>query len=354
MSTLPSFLQQTGPHAFTLTFSSSGADMFGLCGMKFSWAYLTRIEAATPRAGQNYGTGIHIPMAHRYRHMERSLAQVEEEGIALIQAHFAAHPQPEIGRKGRPEFRTATRAIQAFRAYNERYPAEDFEVLGVEEPFEVALGEFKVEGQSVADGMGWPSHVGREITVTVRFRGIRDLRVKWHDSIWVLDHKTSGEWSDLTVDEGKASFQFQGYGWVERLLAQQATEEGATVCHIPVGGVIGNYIISRENYASESRKPTPRDLPRDQFERVPYPYSDAELDEWHADAMGIAKEIWQRWREEEWPRRRTACAHWGRCEYYRLCWETDPDYRMSAAQGADYRERTPSPFEDIENGKERS
>lgn len=356
MSTLPSFLQQTGPHAYTLTFSASGADTFGLCGMKFSWAYLTRIEAAAPRAGQNYGSALHTVLAHRYKHMERSLAQVEAEGDELLRQHFEAHPQPELGRRGKPEFRTLGRAIQAWYAYNERYAAEDFEVIGVEEPFEVTLGTFENTVKDDSSECGYDV----ESTVTVKFRGIRDLRVRWHDSIWVLDHKTSGEWSDLTVDEGKASFQFQGYGWVERALAQQfaANPLDATLAqrgwNLPTGGVIGNYIISRENYASESRKPTPRDLPRDQFERVPYPYSDAELDEWHADAMGVAKEMWQRWREEEWPRRRTACAHWGRCEYYRLCWETDPAYRLSAAMSADYRERTPSPFEDVDGGKERA
>lgn len=339
----PSFLTQTGPNTYTLTLSASGANTLQLCPAKYSWAYVTGIEAVSPRAGQNYGTSLHLPLAHRYRNWNKSLAAVESEGSEIIERHFAEHPQPEMGSKGRPEWRTAMRAQQAWRAYNERYPAEDFEVLGVEEPFEVELGGFSTPLRE-------PTSYGEAIdsvSLTVKFRGIRDLRVRWHDSLWVVDHKTSTEWSDLSVDEGKCSFQFMGYAWVERLATRVPFGQDET----PVGGVIGNYLISRQPY-SEGRKVTARDLPRDQFERVPYPYSDAQLDEWHARAMGVAKDLWRHWSEGEWPQRSTACAHWGRCEYYQLCWETDPAYRMAAALGGDYRQRTPSPFEEAA-GKER-
>ena len=350
---LPSFLIQTAPGHYTLTFSSSGANTFSLCTYKYMWGYIAGIEAVAARAGQNYGTGLHLPLAYYYRWMMERKG-VQEQCVAqchdIIKEHFLANPQPTTGSKGKPEWRTAERAVQAFDAYVAHYGVEDFEVLGVEEPFEVALGEFMLENEK------WE----RDITVTVRIRGIRDLRVKWHDQLWVLDHKTSTEWSDLAVDEGRASFQFMEYAWVERLLAQQRRETfgdltkqmKAAEFDIPVGGVIGNYLISRAPY-SEGRKPTPRDLPRDQFVREPYPYSEEQLAEWHEDAMDLAKEIFTRWQMQNWKRNRTACSHWGRCEYYRLCWETDAAYREAAAMSADYRPRTPSPFEELENGKDR-
>lgn len=311
---LPSFLTRT-TSGYVLMLSASAAECEMLCPAKYSWSRVTGIEAAVPRAGQNYGKALHLALAHRYSHLDLSLAQAEEEALALIGKHFAENPQPELGSKGKPEWRTALRAAQALREYNKRYPAEDFEVLGVERQFECPLGTF---GGAKGD------------LVEVRWHGIEDLLVNWHDSRWVLDTKTMGEWSDLTADEGKCSFQFQGYAWHERQAGQCA-------------GAIGNYIISRAPYA-EGRKPTPRDLPRDQFERISYAYSDAQLDEWHARAMGIAREIFAHWQEGEWPQRSTACAHWGRCEYYRLCWETDPAYKLSAALSADYRPRTPSPL----------
>lgn len=390
MNDLPSFLIETSPGHYTLTFSSSGANTFSLCTYKFMWGYIAGIEAVAARAGQNYGSALHLALAAHYRGATR----IECE--AIMAAHFGENHQPELGSKGRPEWRTASRALAAFDAYLEHYGAEDFEVLGVEEPFEAELGEFPV-----FDGDRPP------IIVTARIRGIRDLRVRWHDQLWVLDHKTSTEWSDLAVDEGKASFQFMEYAWVERLIQQQriaeiSKEHGGfckgcgnaidpEVCHCgeevkrhgsesnhspvpmgctcgysdqsrfpkpdpqlvcPVGGVIGNYLISRQPY-SEGRKVTARDLPRDQFVREPYPFSDAQLAEWHEDAMDLAREIFTRWQSQNWKRNRTACAHWGRCEYYRLCWESDPAYREAAALSADYRPRTPSPFEELENGKER-
>lgn len=255
MSTdLPSFLQETAPGRYTLTMSASAAETAMLCPAKYSWSRITGIEAAAPRAGMNYGKALHLALAHRYSHPTMSLLQVHQEADTIIGKWFAEHPQPELGNRGRPEWRTFTRALAAFGSYNAAYPAEDFEVVGVEEPFEVELGEFRLE-----DSQGQP------IIVTVVFRGIRDLRVKWHDQLWVLDHKTSTEWSDLTVDEGRCSFQFQGYAWIEREAMRQLIkgwERESIQLEVPlippqVGGVIGNYLISREPYSNPDRKPTP-------------------------------------------------------------------------------------------------
>jgi len=352
---LPSFLEQAGPAAFTLTMSASFAEQMMLCAAKVAWSRVTGIEAATPRPGMNYGKGMHLLLAALYDGKPFDAGEILAE-------HFAANPQPEQHR-GKPEWRTQARALQAFAAYNAAYPAESWEVLGVEEEFEVELGILEIEGRE------------SDTYVKVIFRGIRDLRVRWHDAIWVVDHKTMTEWSDLTADEGKASFQFQGYAWVEREFtrgggissagttgqtrsqrSEQNRVEQEAAAHagnqsrpldLNIGGVIGNYLIARPPY-SEGYKPRANALPRDQFERIPYPFSDAQLDEWHGRAMRLAKRIWTAWRDEEWDQHSTACAHWGRCEYYQLCWETDPAYRMSAALGADYRPRTPSPLDEAD------
>ncbi len=282
---LPSFLTQTGPAAFTLTLSASAAETFMLCPAKYSWSRITGIEAASPRAGMNYGKAIHLVLAHLYN-------GTLFEHAPILREHFAKNPQPEMGARGKAEWRTEARASQAILAYLAAYPSETWEVIGVEEPFEVVLGTFVIPGEQAGQGL--------DIVVTVKFRGIRDLRVRWHDAIWVVDHKTSTEWSELTADEGKASFQFMGYGWVERLAAfwqgpeyKQAVEakdeaKAARILATPsrVGGVIGNYLIARQPY-SEGYKPNARSLPRDQFERITYPYSDAQLDEWHGRAMRL-------------------------------------------------------------------
>ena len=99
------------------------------------------------------------------------------EAASILTKHFAANPQPEMGARGKAEWRTQARALQAFAAYRERYAGEDWEVLGVEEPCEAVLGEFKVER--------WNEDVGayESVVVTVVVRGIRDLRVRWHDSL---------------------------------------------------------------------------------------------------------------------------------------------------------------------------
>lgn len=396
MSTeLPSFLKRLADDHYELTYSASGGNTMQLCGAKFSWAYLTCIEAVAPRAGANYGDCFHQLLAPLYKGEPFDPQEI-------VSAHFAENPQPSEMRGGKPEWRTAARALQAFAAYREKYPAEDWEVVAVEEKFEVPLGTFRTPVEIFEPGAEGASR--RDfVKVDVKVRGIFDLVVRWHGSLWVVDHKTSTEWSDLKVEEGKCSFQFMLYVWALREMQRRRIAEiskghggfcrgcgnaiDPEVCHCgayikdhgvycghnpvpmgctcgyadqtqfpkpdpklvsPIGGAVGNYIIARAPFA-EGRKPKANDLPRDQFERHHYPYSDAQLAEWHGRAMRLAQRIWTSWRTEEWDQNDTACAHWGRCEYYQLCWETDPAYRMAAAMGADYRPRTPSPFEESSN-----
>lgn len=321
---LPAFLQQTGPAAFTLTFSASGAYELELCEQLFSWRHVTSIEAAKPLTGRNYGKALHLVLQKHYAPVREPFSPA-----TLLNDWFAANPQPLLDRKGKPEWRTATRALQAYEAYCAHYGAEDFEVVSVEEKFEVELAKITV------------LYRNNLATLTIRFHGLFDLCVRWHDQLWIFDTKYSTEWSDLKVAEGKASFQFMGYTWARRNTLARESQHAE-----PVAGVIGNYIISRAPYR-EGRKPTANDLPRDQFERQEYCYSESELAEWHNDAVGVARDIFECWQAGHWPRRRPACAHWGRCEFYRLCWETEPEYRLAAARGADYQPRSPSPFDDV-------
>lgn len=320
---LPAWLQQDGPRAFTITFSPSGAYDLMLCPCKFMWARVVGIEGTKAKVGANFGTANHLALAHRYTHPELSLSTVEDEVRPMLEAHFDENPQPV------EEYRHLGRALQLFHAYNERWKAEDWEVLGVEEKFVRELGTVELSTGGIATSL------------TVRVRGVRDLTVRWHGSMWVVDHKTRTEWGDLAIAEGRSSFQFQCYAWVTGLsLREDAQDE--------VGGVIGNYLIARKPLSdpNSSYARSGKAKPRDDFWREPFQFSPQQLAAWRERAMRLAVRLFRTWRDGEWEQYTTGCAHWGQCEYYRLCWEVEPEMQMAAAMGQDYRLREENPFAD--------
>jgi hypothetical protein len=318
---LPYFITKLPDGDYELTLSPSSAMTFDLCEAKFSWSRLTGIELATSLAAPNYGKAMHAALAAWYQIPAPSDGQFDAASEALRE-HFTANPQPESNSKGFSEWRTELRAMQALAAYIAKWRLDpDWRILAVEDKFEKRIGSFST---------------GTEI-VHVKVHGLRDLVVESYGQRWIVDHKTMQEWGDKAQDEGAVSWQFMCY----------------VACDQPMGGAIGNYIVSRKPYSDPARKPKANDLPRDQFERQVYTYTPEALEEWRHDALETAQRVWDlTMNEGSFHRCRGACGHYGRCEYYKLCWETDPGLRLAAALGADYRPRTPSPFEDDTAGKD--
>lgn len=326
---LPAFLRRRNGR-LELVLHCTWVQDYYVCPRKFFLRYDEQVEGTGPRAALNYGGAIHEALAHRYRSQSESLSVVEEVQMHILAAWFDAHPQPS------DEWRNAGRAQDLIRAYNAEYPTHEWDVLAVEEEFEVLVGEVAMDDRVFAGDVA----MTKPTTVPAYLAGRKDLVVAWHHGIWIVDHKTASDWgsgeSNSHLDEGRRNFQFRGYAWAERerqRIWKTRVEAGLEQVQanparytLPVLGTVGNYLVSRKPYATD-RKPA-KATPRNQFHMECYPFEASVLDEWHRQFLRVASQILAQWsagtlKEDHHD---TGCGHWGRCEFYDYC-EEAPDRR---------------------------
>lgn len=354
---LPAYLRRRDGRLELVTHCTHVQD-FEVCNLKFWLRYGLQVEGTGAKAALNYGSAIHEALAMRYKTQTLPLSAVEPGQMDLLIAYFDEHPQPS------EDYRNATRAQDLVRAYNVEYPAHDWEVLAVEEEFEVEVGLVWVTATNQTESEFCTTYRNNEqryliardastFAVPVYLAGRKDLVVSWHGGLWVVDHKTASQWgggdSNSALDEGRMSFQFRGYAWAEReaqrtfvanfkLGAPTRTDALASSPRavLPVLGTVGNYLVSRkplkdspgygtisdawkERHAINEKRGVSR--PRNHFHMEPYPYTPEELDEWRAECLAKAALILQRHAANDWQlhRNRGSCGHWGRCEFYDYC-----------------------------------
>lgn len=344
---LPAFLRRRNGRLELVLHCTWGQD-YDICPQKFWLRYGVQVEGTGPKVALNYGGAVHEAKRIRYSQLNKSLAQIEEEQMAAMVKWFDEKPQPT------DEWRNAGRAQDLIRAYNVEYPVHDWEVLAVEEEFEMEVGEVRVPAamtdpdrifDSVKGAWVYASNqpetkeLSPAFTVPIYLAGRKDLVVAWHDGLWVVDHKTSTEWgkgdSNSAMDEGRMSFQFRGYAWAERewnctsnthtLPDADGRRPDSLRRTLPILGTVGNYLISRKPFATE-RGASKSTAPRNEFHQVAYPFDAATLDEWRTECLAMAADILRNWQAGEWRRHRGSCGHWGRCEFYDYC-EASPEQR---------------------------
>lgn len=332
-NTLPAFLRQHDG-LLELVLHCTWSQDFERCQKLFELRYAHQLETTGPRPALNYGAAVHSALALRYKNPGESLADIEDGQMTLLDHHFEAAPQPT------DEWRSVGRTQDLIRAYNAAYPAEEWEVLAVEQDFEVEVGSVELTFNPTDD-------TGQQTHYRVFLAGRKDLVVSWHGGLWVVDHKTAQDWgrgeSNSHIDEGRMSFQFRGYAWAEREAAEVAKllDPDSYAGRLRVLGTAGNYLISRKPYASEGPKNGRSALPRNEFHRECYPYSDRILDEWRLECLGLAEDVLRCWANGWWRCTGKAgggCGHWGRCEFYELC-EADPSQRELLMAGSEYRHK---------------
>lgn len=363
------------------------------CQTRFGYSYDAGIEPTTPKVELNFGKAVHAAQALRFE-TERDakgaadMAILEPLQRTLLTTHFDAHPQPA------DEYRNAGRAIELVRAFNATHPAFDWEVLGVEERFEVEVGT--VDLMTVTEKLVG-SETATRTAIPVYFAGTKDLIVAWHNGIWIVDWKTTKDWNDdlsknRNLLEGRRSFQFRGYAWAEReaqrvRIAKLSEEHGGfckgcgntidpDVCHcgdlislhgyssghspVPMGctcgyadqsqfpkpdqrlvrpilGTCGFWLVCRPPYVRPPAKPTPRE----HFHCEPFAFKDHELEEWRASFLDKAAAILRAWSTRNYDMAwGLACGGIGRCPFYDIC-ETAPEQRQTLIDnGTDFQART--------------
>lgn len=286
----------------TIVVSPSQLEVIRTCPTMWRWRYLYRRVKATPNAASLAGKAFDSAINLRYqRHGGGACTpETEAEMLALVDKAYEGVDLPL------DEHRTPARFKEAIQSYNQRWKQEPFEVLGVQVPFAVLLGEVDVTNRfwatyykscvhswSPVDFRGanvCPTCGARRVTddhiywpdksIKVVLRGILDLFVRLGSHVMIWDTKTSNNDIDGNYDN---SAQLKAYCWALQELARLHPGAG-----LPprVHAAAINGVIIRPDYKRSDRTPTAKDKPRLDFHRTfPSFYSAERLERWRRDTL---------------------------------------------------------------------
>lgn len=297
----------------TIVISATQGEVIRTCAKMWAYRYLHRRVPTVPNEAAQGGKAFDSALNLRYLRCGSAPVDsaTEQEMLAMIDKAYEGVELPL------EEFRTPARYKEVVQAYNQHYGREPWEVLGVQVPFKVMLGEvtapegfwhrvhaacqhdFKETPAAICPsevsvkcrkchGHGWKSdfdlrgHGGLiyDYPVRVVFQGLLDLYVRLGEHILVVDTKTSKSDIDGSYDN---SAQMKGYMWAMQELARLYPDKGFPP---KVHGALINGVVIRPPYKNEARTPKANDKPRNQFTRsFPAFYSEERLEEWRHDTL---------------------------------------------------------------------
>jgi hypothetical protein len=277
-----------------------------------------RVTAGPGSAAADGGTCIHYALNERYRERNSSFGPREWQmaNVKMLETH-AGIQWPE------DDYRTAARMLDVLSGYRAAWPEEPFKVLGCEIPFAVELGSVRVRSDQPVSATRNVTSLGTYVNdIRIVWRGLIDLLVDWDGEIFVMDHKTMRDYGPMQLTQYENSGQAMGYAWaIQQLHASGAVPEFPARVH----GFALNAIVVRPLLT----RPTAKSLPREEYHRQRWYYSQERLNEWRENTL-LAAQIWlQQWASGRFVMNTGGCANfYGRaCPYLQVC-SLPPEQRL--------------------------
>ena len=199
------------------------------------------------------------------------------------------------------DYRTESRMIDVLGHYRSQWPVDPWDVLATELPFAVPLGSVDVIGPKTLS------------VIDIVYRGLIDLLVRWDDQIFIVDRKTSADWSEMTMNRYRMSSQFRSYAWVVQELHRTGlVPELPPVVH---GAAVDAIVIRKPSTSTRATKP------REEFHRRQFFYSQETISEWRSNALSVCKDWLQQYADGRLTMNTGTCAnYYGRtCPYLEVC-----------------------------------
>ncbi len=318
----------------TLVVSPTQLEVIRTCARQWDYRYLYRRVEREVDAAKQGGKSFDAALNLRYQRCGSNPVDpaTEAEMLALIDAAYEGVDLPL------EEFRTPARYKEVLQAYNAYWKGLPYEVLGVQVPFALLVGEVPVPYEfwrqyavmhfseaklepakpmtnargslcGTCDGTDAHEHpclrctgcgvVGlaenmdkhhcvevqfnklqKRTTVKVVVRGLIDAFTRLAEHVLVRDTKTSK--NDIGNSYANSA-QLKCYVWAMRELARLHPELGFPP---EVHGAFIDGVVIRPPYKNENRKPTAADRPRNEFiATFPEFFTPERLEEWRADTL---------------------------------------------------------------------
>lgn len=287
-----------------LRIDNTGLTMYKACPTRGQFYLKHKRERNSTTGALNAGSAIHLALERRYKHDTFSLDVAAEMIVELVN-WYASHPAPD------EDWRTLSRMHHVIEAYNKAYPSEPFKVLCVERPFEVELG-------TIDD-------------IKVVWCGRIDLVIELGKEILIADHKTMQDFGSRVGDEYTNNGQCMGYAYAVQALGI------APLVH----GFMLNAIVARKPLVRAAKE---GGLPREEFHRQVFFYSQDRIQEWKENTLEICRRLLLDWKADNFPMFDNACVgKYGPCPYLPVC-SLPPAQRSTMLFSDVYRDVTWTPL----------
>ena len=311
----------------TLQVSSSSLSTMQACPMMAAWKMLWKRQPAGASMAADAGKAFHAALQARSEGRQQVFGETEYclAAKALTDAYESIQVPDD-------DYRTGTRMLEVLDAYRAEYPSDPWNVLATEMPFAVPLGQVEL--------CRWVPF--ETPTIDIVYRGLIDLLVEQDGAVFVVDRKTSAEWSPMTLNRYRQSAQFRSYAWVVQELHRTGLvpELPATV-H---GALVDAIVIRKPSTSTRATKP------REEFHRERFYYDQATLAEWRTNALGIVRSWLQQYADGRFTMNDQTCAnHYGRpCGYLTTC-ELPVEHRLTMLSTDVFTDVVPGPLDQPAN-----
>lgn len=316
----------------TLLVSPSQLADLQLCPRRWHFKQMWRRVRAAAAPARDGGKAYDAAMNIRYTRMGAATPDAACQA-AMEAAIHTAYQGIELPLD---EWRTPARYVDLVRAYNEHYGEEPWDVLGVQLPFEVHLGDlpappaFWIAYWQLKYGNDWstaPDFDGQAVPrIKVRLHGILDLLLRHRDTglVLVCDTKTASQWGPGQQSSYDNHGQMLSYAWAVPEMRRQLGDAVAppwSTMPDAVHGCMVNACVLRKPYAREQSAAKAAALPRTEFHRFVVTYSQERLQEWRTSALWWVEQALGCVARDEWPQNWGSCASiFGRpCSYMDVC-----------------------------------
>lgn len=243
-----------------------------------------------------FGGAMHAGLAAWYRRPVGSPDRLDA-ACAAISAEWGFDPIDDR--------RTLANALRMMQAYATEYPAESFEIVGmdageplIEQPFTLPTGMYL----PCLD----PSCLGFDCAEPLRqtncpycsnplepieYGGIFDGLVTFGDKTYILEHKTTSMLGPTYFHQFKPNNQITGYSWAASTLSGREVS----------GAIVNALLLTRSS--------------KIEFERGFTTRSTEDIKLWLEHLWHICLAIRESKRKDVWPMYTAACSVYGGCEY---------------------------------------
>ena len=276
--------------------SNSKIDTQLTCPRKALYKYHLYREPVKGGYALRYGSIWHIIQNIYYKSIVEGLDKSDAIEKAISSGNEAWKEYNKSYQIDEDDYRSFTECTSSFLSYLDFYEndEESLEIIASEENLEYGM-ELSVE-----ESLKFPY-----LTEVVILEGVIDLVVKMNESVWIIDHKTTGSYMGLIIKSLGRSMQLMTYHY----LYQKVKKTEIQGC-----------MLNLHQLSSKRKKDGDWGKVTVDFQRSPQLYTEDDLKNWREHFLYTLNDFYMCEDKKCFPQRLSSCFNFNKpCDYIDLC-----------------------------------